>query len=152
LFSYPYEFEAWAPFFDTNNDLAEVCADLYREGEAILRKHNKDIAEFTEAAVSVMEIGGSIVPVLNCPYMWGSDACHKLCEENKHHPFTAYYWIGSEFVTFGMRSIEGGADVSKIAQLYGGGGHKHAAGFRVHLSRFSTALSTGKLLPQLTAF
>lgn len=32
---------------------------------------------------------------------------------------------------FGLRSIEGGADVSEVAKVYGGGGHKNAAGFTV---------------------
>jgi nanoRNase/pAp phosphatase (c-di-AMP/oligoRNAs hydrolase) len=32
---------------------------------------------------------------------------------------------------FSLRSTEEGLDVSEIAKLYGGGGHKHAAGFKV---------------------
>jgi hypothetical protein len=37
--------------------------------------------------------------------------------------------------TFGLRSAEDGMDVSEIAKKYGGGGHKHAAGFSVKFSR-----------------
>ena len=33
--------------------------------------------------------------------------------------------------TFSLRSEEGGEDVSEIAGLFGGGGHKHAAGFQL---------------------
>ena len=32
---------------------------------------------------------------------------------------------------FSLRSTEEGLDVSEIAKQYGGGGHKHASGFRV---------------------
>jgi len=32
---------------------------------------------------------------------------------------------------FSLRSQEGGIDVSEIAIKFGGGGHKHAAGFKV---------------------
>jgi nanoRNase/pAp phosphatase (c-di-AMP/oligoRNAs hydrolase) len=32
---------------------------------------------------------------------------------------------------FSLRSTEEGLDVAEIAKQYGGGGHKHASGFRV---------------------
>ncbi len=32
---------------------------------------------------------------------------------------------------FSLRSEEGGQDVSEIAAMFGGGGHKHAAGFKL---------------------
>jgi nanoRNase/pAp phosphatase (c-di-AMP/oligoRNAs hydrolase) len=50
---------------------------------------------------------------------------------SKGEPFAACYWDTPESRVFGLRSGEDGADVSEIAKQYGGGGHKHAAGFKV---------------------
>jgi nanoRNase/pAp phosphatase (c-di-AMP/oligoRNAs hydrolase) len=46
-------------------------------------------------------------------------------------PFAACYWDTPAGRVFSLRSGENGMDVSVIAQKYGGGGHKHASGFRV---------------------
>jgi nanoRNase/pAp phosphatase (c-di-AMP/oligoRNAs hydrolase) len=35
---------------------------------------------------------------------------------------------------FSLRSTPEGMDVSEIAKQYGGGGHKHSAGFRIPLA------------------
>ena len=39
---------------------------------------------------------------------------------------------------FSLRSTEDGLDVSEIASKFGGGGHKHAAGFSVPLEEALT--------------
>lgn len=43
----------------------------------------------------------------------------------------AIYYRDATHWHFSLRSIETGIDVAKLAEKYGGGGHKHAAGFRV---------------------
>lgn len=45
----------------------------------------------------------------------------------------ACYWDTPEGRVFSLRSTDTGPDVSEIAKAYGGGGHAHAAGFRVPL-------------------
>ena len=133
LFSYPYDFEVWDELMDRSYD-GGIQA-LIKEGIAIDRKHLKDIRELSKVIMRPMKIGGYLIPVVNLPYTMGSDACHELCEQdfNGARPaFAAYYYDMPEGRNFGMRSIEGGADVSEIAKLYGGGGHKHAAGFRIN--------------------
>jgi len=40
---------------------------------------------------------------------------------------------------FSLRSREGSTDVAQIAVKYGGGGHRHAAGFSVSLEGISTS-------------
>lgn len=132
IFSYPYDFDIWDGLMQ-----AAVMPRLKTEGEAIDRKHYKDIRELLDVLVRPMTIGGVRVPVANLPYTMGSDACHIMCAENRAGAgptFSAYYYDTENGRVFGMRSIEGGADVSEVAKLYGGGGHKHAAGFRVSYS------------------
>ena len=123
VFSYPYGFSVW-------DMLMKVPVDtLVMEGASLVRKQDKDICEILSVATrNDIVIDGHKVPVVNIPHMFGSDACHILCEGK---PFAAYYWIDSEGVyNFGMRSDKNGVDVRKIAEKFGGGGHKHAAGFR----------------------
>ena len=53
-------------------------------------------------------------------------------------------------VQFSMRSRTeaDGLDVAEIAQRYGGGGHRHAAGFEVEFSRFAAMLAGSSEMPQ----
>lgn len=82
------------------------------------------------------------VPVASLPYTMSSDAGRVLIEwyDQEHAKFAtspevkwaACYWDTPTGRTFSLRSIKDiGADVSEIAKFYGGGGHKHAAGFTV---------------------
>jgi oligoribonuclease NrnB/cAMP/cGMP phosphodiesterase (DHH superfamily) len=122
LFSYPYDFEVW-------DDLVKAGPDLEDEGEAIMRKQMKDIQEMIDSGfVQRATICGHDVPVLNCPYFYVSEAGHILAEGED---FAACYWDIEGYRVFGLRSKEDGVDVSEIASQYGGGGHKHAAGFKV---------------------
>lgn len=123
VFSHPYDFAVWDEL------MRRPVVELIAEGKAIERKHFKDINEFIGAAAYRMSIAGHSVPVLNAPYFWSSDAGHILAEGE---PFAACYWdVANGERVFSLRSTEDGVDVSEIAKKYGGGGHKHAAGFKV---------------------
>lgn len=126
VFSYPYDFEVWDKL------MAMDTAALRAEGVAIERKHHKDVAELVSVTKRMMKIGGYVVPVANVPYTLASDAGHLMAVDA---PFAACYWDTPEGRVFSLRSREDGADVSEIAKLYGGGGHKHASGFRVGYDR-----------------
>lgn len=126
MFSYEYTFENW--------DKISVCPieDLKTDGKAIWRKHFKDVRELTDQTQYMTICGFENIPTVNANYFYGSDLAGLLSQD---HPFAAYYWINSkgEYV-FGLRSckdFEGAIDVSDIAEAFGGGGHAHAAGFRV---------------------
>jgi len=122
LFSYPYEFKVWERLLFADPQ------KLYEDGKAIERKHFKDINEFILAASYTTTIAGYDVPILNAPYFWSSDAGHIMGEGK---PFAACYWDTPDGRIFSLRSANDGLDVSEIAIKFGGGGHKHAAGFRL---------------------
>lgn len=128
VFSYPYQFDVWDEL------MSMLTTDLEAEGEAIERKHHKDIAELVDVCKRDMDIGGYTVPVASLPYTLTSDAGHLMCEQemadSKLPAFAACYWDTLEGRTFSLRSI-GDFDVSEVAVSYGGGGHKNAGGFRV---------------------
>lgn len=122
VFSYPYAFDVWDELMATPVDA------LRAEGQAIERKHFKDIDELLNVTMRYMEIGGYRVPVASLPYTLTSDAGHKMAEGND---FAACYWDTERGRVFSLRSTDDGLDVSAIAKEYGGGGHQHAAGFEV---------------------
>lgn len=124
LFSYEYDFEVWNRLMLTPNSVDA----LYKEGSALVRKHFKDIKELLKTTQRYMDIAGFYVPVANLPYTFSSDAGHIM---GVGQPFAACYTDGADGRNFSLRSAEDGIDVSEIAKQFGGGGHKHAAGFRV---------------------
>lgn len=122
VFSHPYDFDVWDELMKVDPQKLAV------EGAAIERKHHKDIAELTKVVTRTFTIGGHAVPVANLPYTLTSDAGHLLAQG---YPFAGCYWDTPDGRVFSLRSTEEGLDVSEIAKQYGGGGHKHASGFRV---------------------
>ncbi|HEU4344762.1 MAG TPA: DHHA1 domain-containing protein [Candidatus Binatia bacterium] len=122
IFSYPYDFAVW------DRLMTENVESLAKEGYAIERKHFKDINELVAVVTRRMNIGGYNVPIANLPYTLTSDAGHLLA---KGEPFAGCYWDTPAGRVFSLRSQDDGLDVGEIAKQYGGGGHKHASGFRL---------------------
>ena len=98
------------------------------QGEALVRLVEKQVADAVRSTARTVAIGGQTVPLANVPGFLASDAGHVLDEGV---PFAATYFDTAERRCFSLRSRPDGADVSLIASQYGGGGHKHAAGFSV---------------------
>jgi len=123
VFSYPYDFEVWDELMKTDP------LQLFTEGTAIERKHFKDINELLAVCKTRTIIAGYDVPIANLPYIFSSDAGHIM---GVGEPFAACYMDTPEGRVYSLRSSEvGGVDVGEVAKLFGGGGHKHAAGFRI---------------------
>jgi len=128
LFSYEYDFPLWEKLMGM--DPVERLG-LRAAGQAIERKHFKDIAELVAVCKRQIVIDGIMVPCCNLPYTMASDAGMLMAE---HAPFAACYWDTQKNRVFSLRSAPDGMDVARIAEKYGGGGHKHAAGFSVERS------------------
>lgn len=123
VFSYPYTFEDWDHLF------SQPIEALAVDGAAIERKHFKDIRELLGTMQQRRVIAGYNVPVANLPYTMSSDACHIMAQGE---PFAACFWeLSDGRVQYSLRSTVEGVDVSSIARLFGGGGHRSAAGFTV---------------------
>lgn len=121
IYSYPFEFAVWDAFdLDT----------LVTEGAAILRSRRQVVKGIIEQPHRRINIAGHNVLLVNCGSDVTSAVGHELGEGEK---FTATYVDTSEHRVFSLRSPPDGLDVSVIAKQYGGGGHKHAAGFRIPL-------------------
>jgi len=126
VFSFPYNFAVWDALMTARMDALGV------EGQAIERKHFKDIRELLVETTREMVICGHRVPVANLPYTMSSDAGAELA---KGRPFAACYFDTPGGRVFSLRSSNEGEDVSEVAKQYGGGGHRNAAGFRVSFAQ-----------------
>lgn len=123
VFSYHYTFENWDMLMSADVDR------LVTEGQAIERKHFKDIEELSDTRmIRTLNIGGHVVPASNVPYTLSSDMGALL---GANQPFAACYMDSCDQIVFSLRSSPDGMDVSQIAKMYGGGGHIHASGFRL---------------------
>ncbi|HVJ31601.1 MAG TPA: phosphohydrolase [Terriglobia bacterium] len=125
LFSYPYDFDVWDRLYI---QAGEDLPDLVRQGEAIERKHFKDIDELLKVLKHRTTIAGHDVPIANLPYTLVSDAGNIMAQGE---PFAACYYDKPDCREYSLRSGPDGLDVQAIARRFGGGGHEHAAGFRV---------------------
>jgi len=119
-------FDNWDKF---SHDLETDFNKIFHEGVSILRKQKKDIDDLLRKTTHKKFIGGYEVPVANVPFMMASDAANILAQGEK---FAATFYIDNNgHYVFSLRSDVNGMDVSSIAKQYGGGGHKHAAGFTI---------------------
>lgn len=126
LFSQPYDFEAWsfyAKMLEDKHDREE----LEGYGNVLLQKMTKDTDELLQNKFR-MTIGGHEVWAANLPYTFSSDAGNILAQGQ---PFGATFYLDGKSAIFSLRSTDDGIDVSEVAKQYGGGGHKHASGFKV---------------------
>ena len=125
LSSYPFDFRVWDKLMASGKKELER---LKKDGIAIERKLQKDIKELIASGVRRMIIAGYDVPVLNASSAYVSDAGHIMSVDEA---FAACYWDHADGRSFSLRSAEDGIDVAEVAKIYGGGGHKKAAGFTV---------------------
>jgi uncharacterized protein len=133
LFAQPYDFEVWTRFQRMlQYDFSTV--DVLLAGNAILDKQAKDVEELCQNKFRV-NIGGYEVWCVNLPYTLASDAGALL---DVKEPFAATYYFDGRSLVFSLRSDPQGIDVSEIAKIYGGGGHQHAAGFKIDSETLKT--------------
>ena len=129
LRSYPFSFEVW-------DALSHSFPLMIQEGTAILRYKN-GLVESHARHACMMYLDGHTVPVA-CISTAGliSDVLAILAVG---HPFSASYFVdhSRNMVVFSLRSAADGVDVSEVAARFGGGGHKHAASFRMSFVAFS---------------
>lgn len=114
--------------------------DILVTGETLQRAFEKHVSSIIKnkrenSLVLPPELEMGIAPtkylVCNCPSIFASDVGALLAEESGTFGMT---WSLKRNGKIGcqLRS-KGDFDVSAIAKMYGGGGHKNAAGFEAHL-------------------
>lgn len=120
LESYPMDFKVW--------DGLDI-KHMLQEAPSIMRLREQQVANIVEHIVW-LDIAGYHVPMVNSPVMM-SEVATAVLNANPSAQFAGYFFVREdERIQVGLRS-KGNFDVSEIAKLYHGGGHKNAAGFEV---------------------
>lgn len=135
--SFPRTMEAWDRLnIEMYAESPEVYPDdpamIVQAGAAIMRSEAQRVEEMCEQARWMM-IGSYIVPVVNASVQF-SAVGNQLCKMYPKAAFAGYYFDRADGQRqWGLRSI-GDFDVSEIAKIYGGGGHRNASGFQTTIT------------------
>ena len=97
-------------------------------GKIILEYQDKLIERLTTNNLELVELSGYKVYVVNSPNF--SSQIGNILAKKTNSLGIVWYENSDGSVHVSLRSV-GDVDVSKIAKRFGGGGHKHAAGFRI---------------------
>lgn len=131
LYSYPAEVEVMYNFLSAGKTQLD---QLRHEGKALLRARQKEIELTIKSGLTFTQWDHEgvvyTVPILNCSPSISSEVGNILAQE---HPFAVMWFDFKDYCGWSLRSAKENpdhVDVSKIAIIRGGGGHKHAAGFK----------------------
>ena len=107
---------------------------LQQEGALLVKQQQLNVSRLLKARHSV-RLNNTKGLAVNAPGMFSSDLGHELAKKSGTFGLTYFYHGKRQCYECGLRSI-GDFDVSELAQAYGGGGHKNAAGFSVDQATF----------------
>lgn len=108
-------------------------------GDVIVEKRNEDVSSALKDAITC-EIGGHKARICNSRSHQSHLGEALACEFG----VGVVWWLDGDLnVRLSIRG-DGTIDVSDIALLYGGGGHKNAAGARISLEQLQQILTEGK--------
>ncbi len=121
-------------YFEKDKDIEEI----YNEGKKIIDIHkmNQDrIMEKTE--ICWLNIGNflkkKLIPAINSN-LYVSEIGNELATK---YGICCIFYISDSYVKLSFRSVEGSKIFAKdVAELFGGGGHLHAAAAKIHLKKF----------------
>lgn len=122
-----HSFEEWlsiAKEFTYSRDLRDRAAAI---GETLLTYQRKRITELANKAAEGVFMKTPAM-VINAPGYMSSDLGNELCQRNPHR-IAVIFQVSAEGINLSLRSHkESDHDVSKLAENWGGGGHRNAAG------------------------
>lgn len=126
LQSFPQDFAVW----NTLAGLTDYVGFMRRIGAPLYQAHLKAVEELAATATD-RNFGGEwrTLSTNTDNYSLVSDALNLVCRQHPEIDFAYNYWTNPEdgSVKYELRSV-GDFDVSAVAKLFGGGGHKNAAG------------------------
>jgi oligoribonuclease NrnB/cAMP/cGMP phosphodiesterase (DHH superfamily) len=120
----PLDFVAWSRMARELED-PHLRAMNTKKG-ALLLLHYRSLYGKLLPHAELVKFVGKKVYAINCPFYFSDDLGHTLAL--KTHSFAILWSESGGMIRVGLRSVDA-VDVSVIAKRYGGGGHKHAAGF-----------------------
>lgn len=122
----PYDFDTWKTLLE----LSQAQIETYREQGAIMRKKYISLVKQVASSAESVSLDGVAGHRLNCPGVFVSAIGNHLCKLSG--TFAMLWRIEKGQIKVSLRSV--GMDVGAIAERYGGGGHRKAAGFALELA------------------
>ena len=159
LWTAPWNFQQWKELNESD------LAPMYKAGKAILRAHDQNVQSVVKGAARNCSIVPAVIDSVesykspwvwwndpehgdtcganglaaNCPPFLTSDVGHELAV--KSGTFGLCWHINKEGKCLCSLRSNGDYDVSAIAKVFGGGGHRNAAGFEVPITTLLDWLS-----------
>jgi oligoribonuclease NrnB/cAMP/cGMP phosphodiesterase (DHH superfamily) len=145
LKSLPYDFVAWD---EANKLLEDGIEKPAGYGEILLTKLrtycqqvSKNAREIALPVLSEAVTAQLTIPCVNAPQVDVSELLHHLAEERAAEVVVAWWQRADGLVQVSVRSKdESGFSAREIAEFYGGGGHRNAAGFQIDLYRWANII------------
>jgi nanoRNase/pAp phosphatase (c-di-AMP/oligoRNAs hydrolase) len=113
-------------------------------GGAQILAEERVYIEGVKARAGLAVLAGYVVPAVECPPHCVSEIVGELAEG---HHFAAAWEFRDGAFRYSLRSRGDGLDVSAIAKGFGGGGHKHAAGFATPAAVHTSAEGAREVTP-----
>jgi oligoribonuclease NrnB/cAMP/cGMP phosphodiesterase (DHH superfamily) len=120
--THPKDFEVWLALTGPG-----VIGDLVTQGSAVLAAQAIEVGILV-AHARLGTVAGHQVPVVNTA-IHISETGEALCAAYPDAPFAATFYVGADGRERWSLRAHNGFDVSVVARLLGGGGHRAAAGF-----------------------
>jgi oligoribonuclease NrnB/cAMP/cGMP phosphodiesterase (DHH superfamily) len=123
LYLKKWDFNLWHTYMYEMEELAEI-------GGIIIDMDNVEIERIIKREIPIV-VDGEIVIGYSCPPKYISEVGNRASIDK---PYSISYYDIAEKRVYSLRSNKNNpeaVDVSEIASKFGGGGHKHAAGFSV---------------------
>lgn len=134
LFSYPRDFKTWRNLYPDGASEEYSVGALLPAGAAILRARSQFVEDICKGAFKTTIADYEVVPVANTSVLF-SEVPTRLLELYPDAPFAASYRDLPEGTrVWSLRSTDDRVDVSEVAKMLGGGGHRNAAGFKTQRS------------------
>lgn len=127
LRSQPFDFDRFELLAQELDD-ARDSEVIMTEARAMQRFFDAKVDEI--ASFADFEAIAEHTPIMvNCPPMFSSEVGHALLDKHPAAPFAAMWYETRNKRMWSLRSRDERTDVSAVAAIFGGGGHRNAAGF-----------------------
>lgn len=127
LRSEPFSFDRFELLAQELDD-ARDSEVIMTEARAMQRFFDAKVDEI--ASFADFEAIAEHTPIMvNCPPMFSSEVGHALLDKHPTAPFAAMWYETRNKRMWSLRSRDERTDVSEVAAIFGGGGHRNAAGF-----------------------
>jgi oligoribonuclease NrnB/cAMP/cGMP phosphodiesterase (DHH superfamily) len=122
LDSLKFDFDIWNDF---ENKVINNYDEVLKSGKAIINYRTNLINIIKKNKYQIKMLGYD-VPIINTPFCFKDEILNEFALEA---PFSIGYNYDGTVYKVSLRSTDRGVDVSKIAKIYGGGGHRNASAF-----------------------